>query len=225
MLTWWCAGAFCCSADSGTFKLASHGNVISTAVWWPAAAWPYRAELQTTRKQTKETLEEYASRVRRMVGNAYPDMVGTSLCEDITIEYVVGGLNDQNLIYEVLTKKPKSVEGALDLIRWHESCKCIQKRCAGVRQVTTEDGETTDVAIKHVGGKTFVTEERLNQCVGELGKSLREAIRSELRATRSGQGGRGSAWKKTVECYNCREMGHIARDCPSKGEAKVSPGT
>ena len=74
----------------------------------------YRASLQTLKKQTKETFEEYAARVQRSVAKAYPGIVGTTLLEDMTIENLVSGLSDTNLVYDVLTKKPKSVQEAVD---------------------------------------------------------------------------------------------------------------
>ena len=101
----------------------------------------YRASLQTLKKQPCETLEEYAARVRKLANRAYPGISGTSLLEEMTIEYLVGGLTDQNLIYDVMTKKPRSVEAALDLIQWHESCRGVQRKRSGVRQLAITQGE------------------------------------------------------------------------------------
>ena len=87
----------------------------------------YRASLHSLRKENKETLEEYAARVQRTVVRAYPGIAGTVLMEDMTIEILVGGLPDSGLIYDVLTKKPKTVREAIDWIQWHESCKGAQR--------------------------------------------------------------------------------------------------
>ena len=105
----------------------------------------YRASLQTLKKLQKETLEEYAARVRRLVNKAYPGIVGKPLLEDIAVEHLVNGLSDHNPIYDVMTKKPSTVEAAPDLIQWHENCHSIQRKKTGIRQLKTEqDSKKTD---------------------------------------------------------------------------------
>ena len=89
-------------------------------------------------------MEEYAAKVEKIMAKAYPDAVGTQLYEDLSVEHLVGGLSDTSMIYDVLTKKPRSVEAAMHLIRWHESCRVIQKTCSAVRQVIVEDQEGDD---------------------------------------------------------------------------------
>ena len=51
----------------------------------------YRTQLQNTRKTPKESLEEYAARVRKLVSKAFPGMRTLQL-EAMTVEYFVGGL-------------------------------------------------------------------------------------------------------------------------------------
>ena len=121
----------------------------------------YMASLQTLKKQPK---------FQRSVAKAYPGIVGTTLHEDMTIENLVSGLSDTNLVFDVLTKKPKSVQKAVELIQWHESCRVAQCRHAGVWKVSQwEDPASqgnSDLSIMRVGGTKFVNEDRLIQLAG-----------------------------------------------------------
>ena len=95
----------------------------------------YRASLMTLRKQPKETLEEYVSRVHRTVAKTYPGIAGSKLVDDLTIENLVGGLPDSDLVYDVLTKKPHTVQVAINLTQSHESCKGVQRKKIGLKWV------------------------------------------------------------------------------------------
>ena len=66
----------------------------------------YRATLQTLKKAPKEDFHEYAARVQGLMGKAYPGLEGTELFVNLTIiEYVVNGIAEEDLAYDVLTKK------------------------------------------------------------------------------------------------------------------------
>ena len=65
-----------------------------------------RANLNNLRKNAKETMQEYASRVRTMMARAYPDIGTTETFTQMTIHHLLQGLNDQSIAYEVLIKRP-----------------------------------------------------------------------------------------------------------------------
>ncbi|CAG2247043.1 unnamed protein product [Mytilus edulis] len=78
----------------------------------------YRRELQTIKKQYKESIHEYAARIEGMFRKAYPGM-DKQLFNNISIEYTLSGLPDQSLAYDVLTKRPKTMEETINLVTWH----------------------------------------------------------------------------------------------------------
>ena len=150
----------------------------------------YRSSLQGVRCGRKEKLEEYASRIRRLVSKAYPGCV-LKLLERLTVEYFLWGLSDTDMIYEVLTKKPQTVNEAVDLIRWHTCCRSIQSQ-QKFNKITLSKGE--EARLCHVGHEAKVSVQRavLKGCVSR------------------------DDWIKTAECHYCHGIGHIRRNCPSR---------
>ena len=191
----------------------------------------HRASLQSIKKNSKETLQEYSARVHMLMIKAYPGLEGSKIFVDMTIEHLVNGLADPNLIYDVMTKKPTTVEQALDMIQWHECCKGISRRKLNVRQVTeTEEFEKEILNVNRVNGKRFVTEERLQQFGRELKESIIEAMTAVVSkqnlsntAVKNETGNRMASSSKSyskqeenVICYNCHQKGHYAKFCSNR---------
>ena len=95
----------------------------------------HRANLYNLKKQTKENLQQYSARVSRLMYRAYPGMQGTAVFEGLAIEYLLRGLPDQKLAYEIFTKKPRELSDAVDMITWHEACRQYTTKSNGVRNV------------------------------------------------------------------------------------------
>ena len=142
----------------------------------------YRAQLLTSKKKFKETIQEYAYRVTVLMRKAYPGLEGTELFNGLTIEHLLNGLPDQHIAYDVLTKKPKSLEEAMDMIAWHECCKGNSRGRTFVRQTMVDSDlaeyevAQEDTEIRRVSGKRYATEERLQQ----FGRELKDSIIKEV---------------------------------------------
>ncbi len=134
----------------------------------------HRANLATVRKSHKESLHEYAARVQNVANKAYPGMERNAFFEQLVVEHLISGLPDPNLIYDVQTKKPRTMTEALNLIQWHESCKSSLKKKSHVRHVHMDnsDEDFEDTNIRRLNQKRFVTEERLQS----FGRALEEKI-------------------------------------------------
>ena len=62
-------------------------------------------------------MREFSLRVSEMAQKAYPGTEETKLQANSTNEHLVG-MSDQTLAHEVLTKKPGTVDEALNMIHW-----------------------------------------------------------------------------------------------------------
>ena len=191
----------------------------------------YREQLNQVKKNSKETMVEYATRVEEMVNKAYPELSPPHLVTSLTIEHIFRGLSDQNLSYEVRTKEPKTIDETLRLLSWHECCRNGNKRQVSVRQVE-ENMEDDSHEIRKVGnhgnGKQYVTEDKLKEMKNQIVSNLTDEI-NKLAATLKQKGAyRGNdesheakrARYADVTCYKCHAKGHTSRFCPLNKEGK-----
>ena len=147
----------------------------------------HRAALDLVKKEPKENLREYAARVRELMNKAYPGLDGSALFTSMLIERIVRGLPDPALVYDVLSKRPRTVEMALDAIEWHECIKVCKKKPIATRRVAEDN--TYDVRQVSTTG-SYVTEAKLKEICADIKESLLEALsRSEVATYSEGRGG------------------------------------
>jgi len=205
----------------------------------------YRRELLCAKKQYKETIHEYAARIENMVRKAYPGM-DRQLFNNLSIEYMLAGLPDQSIAYDVMTKRPTTMEETINLVTWHLTCKSGMRGRTQVRAIEQKEMDQTieDVDCRRVGNR-YVTEERLNQfgrdikesMTRDIVKSVGEIIdekmsnqaqrkqrpntfqgeRAEKQYLNTTKGGSEKSPRKLV-CFGCNKEGHFKRDCPMSGE-------
>ena len=186
----------------------------------------HRAALQTIKKNSKEELHEFASRVGDLVSKAYPGLAGSQLHTDLTIETMVNGLQDPSLVYDVLTKKPKSVREAVDMIAWHDCCKGASRRKSGIRQIS-DYADIDDHSIRRINDKKAVTEERLNSFGRGLQESILDMIKNYMENPRrkpqiSNSKRNNFVRKEPALCFKCNSPDHLIAKCPQNYKSRIA---
>lgn len=145
-------------------------------------------------------------------------MENTPIFEKLTIEYMVNGLGDSSLSYDVLTKKPTTVSEAMELITWHECCRASARRRPNVRQVAAA---VPSAALQDTT-QEIVTSPDLQKFGQELKDSIMGSLRKELETM--GMSKKGSKSLK-LRCFICNDPNHLARDCPEHPRNKQQTGS
>ena len=173
----------------------------------------HRATLHSLKKNPRESLHEFAARVGELVSKSYPGLEGSQLHTSLTIESLVNGLNDPALIYDVLSKKPQTVDETIDMITWLECCKGSTKRKTGIRQVVN-DYDDYELGMRRVNESGYVTEERLNQFQKELEEKLVTSLQNMMNNKKPTGAATLPTESKEPVCFGCGLPGHYKRNCP-----------
>lgn len=184
-----------------------------------------RASLNNIKKSSKESIQEYASRVGAMMARTYPDIGLSDTFNQLTMHHLLQGLPDQTIANEVLTRKPRTLSDAVDMMTWHECCKETTRRKPGIRQLSSFDNvesfklnDSYDLDVRRVNGMQFVTEERLIQ----FGRDLKATIEKLFKENKLDQTEQAEEpmqkrqGNRDIVCFYCNEPGHISRSCPLK---------
>ncbi|VDI33036.1 Hypothetical predicted protein [Mytilus galloprovincialis] len=195
----------------------------------------YRQELHTLRKQGKENIHEYASRVEMLVRRSFPT-IDVATHSTLSVEYMLRGLPDQSIAIELLTKRITSMTEAIHQVTLYETYKRGNKdrniRQLSMQETVDLDEGEDDIEIRKVGGKRYVTEERLTQLErgmkDSITQSVGEIIQKEMTKYYAQQDYDSISWQnkhvygdrttkmKNLRCFNCNEDGHYIRDCPKE---------
>ncbi|XP_052071393.1 uncharacterized protein LOC127709793 [Mytilus californianus] len=205
----------------------------------------YRTNLQFIKQGQKESIQEYATRVERLVGKAYPEVNDLSLLDRFKTEHFIKGLPDQSVAYEVLIQKPVSLQEAINQVSWLECCRKNVGKKYEVRQVNAGDDvagqEVTETLQVCRTQDQYVTHSELKSGLDELRKEHQVAIKevkqgqqeilNVLKSEKKGNGnfnrdsggyynklnGKNSPNDNSFICYSCNQEGHIRRNCPFRG--------
>lgn len=101
----------------------------------------YRAELNSCKRKSGESMPELGQRIRQLVRRAYPES-SIAFQEDFAIECFKNSLDDVDLKKVIVQSKPKSLDLAVDLVdlaeidTWLQTQRPIRNR--GIQEKSTE---------------------------------------------------------------------------------------
>jgi len=197
-----------------------------------------RIELRNRRRLPTETLTDLHIDIRRLSALAYPD-TDHKTREVISCDYFIDALANPELGLKIRERQPKDLDAALHIALqlevWHKDSERLQlalpKLIADnkkLRELTQQGGQSNwmgtesqgDVAQNNDDQHRIAVEQA--KLMNDLRRSI-DAIESMKlhvhtdtpRPSPSQRGGKSQRRTRTsVKCYNCGQLGNIARNCP-----------
>ena len=175
----------------------------------------WQRKLHSAHQERPETLLEFSGRLRMLADKAYPSWSAERRLE-MAREQFIHGVISPSVQMRLLRKQPESLEAALDLASQWESVELAQQSLRGEKQ-----GSGASLAVS--GERDLVQGALRANTVEELALQVQQ-LSQEIRKLSSREvGEKRSAPKRVPVCWNCKQKGHIRRNCPQRKERSVSP--
>lgn len=185
-----------------------------------------RMRLKTRTRRREETLPELAEDVERLTRLAYPDAT-EAMIEVLAKDQFIDSLPEEDMRLRIRQSRPESLRKALEAALELESYQLASKqRSRMVREVRLEDPR--DPKRPRQQPSLEDREDLLQQLITTLKKCFQSSNpgRHQRRPPRRRD---GQTDRSHITCWNCKEKGHLRRDCQKKtmagdtAPAEVSP--
>ncbi|KAJ8022819.1 hypothetical protein HOLleu_37819 [Holothuria leucospilota] len=180
----------------------------------------HRVELKNKQRKKGETLPELAQSVRRLSKLAYPD-AKNDLQETLARDHFIDALADSDLRWGIYQSRPRCLNDAVktaiefEAFRKAENQRNINKgkfvrTVSGLPREKSPEKQVEPIAenFKHVVETVMGA---IKQGFENIQKDIGKANAADKKPARKGRARKGDDYDK---CYNCKETGHFARDCP-----------
>lgn len=165
----------------------------------------YLAELESRKLGHKEKLNEYVCDIQRLVIKGFPTADALTR-ETIGLRYFIKGLQDPQMAVAIGMQNPTSMAMARAAV---ENYNSLREEASKVPRPRVNALMDNGAEVATASGETHKRLDQLENNIAELISLMKQDRRRDYnyRAPRRRQ--------SEIQCFKCREMGHIARNCPN----------
>ena len=191
----------------------------------------WQAKFQRRGQKADENLVTYVGELRVLADKAYPGWSNDQRLQLVRDQFVQG-LRSSTVQLRLMKEMPDTLDEALKLAIQQESVEAAQKRLSSERghgSSSLASSSIEDAAAEN-GIATMSVQQLLKQAqdseriVQDLRKQIQELngrLSGKEKPTVADQPPQSSAFSRqqgsaAITCWNCREQGHIRRNCPHK---------
>ena len=183
----------------------------------------HMSALRQRRKKKSESLAELGSSIKELVALAYPDISGGALSR-ISISAFLDALTNWEMKQFVLSRQPTSIEHAVDIASEWEVFRTTETDSQMLMHIAMDhSGPTVET---DVANRLCMLEHKMNQLKTESHSAYKPendivSVHSRLleleeklkQANKQIEGLLKQVHRKSIKCYNCGGLGHIAKNC------------
>ena len=179
-------------------------------------------------RQKQESNEEFGEEIRRLVTRVYPG-VDVVMQDQLAAEAFLKGYKNTKIAYDVLNKKPTTLNEALEMVTFQEHNfkatigrpRELLKRDNARRVSWIDEMESDeDVKVRRMNSQVYTTMDELDERLRRFElKFAQEQEKSLDRIEKLF----GTKAENKGNSFNCQGSGHFARNCPERTRSP-SPG-
>ena len=180
-----------------------------------------RTKLKARARRRDEALPELAEDVERLTRLAYPD-AAESMIEVLAKDQFIDSLADEDVRLRIRQNRPKTLREALETALELESYQLASKqRFRTVREAHLEEFSCYQGQLQNAGA------EKSGDVVQQLVEALKQLTGNSPKQSPTRREC-GPMDRSSVVCWNCKQRGHIRRDCRQRqqrdGSTAQGPG-
>ncbi|GBM20041.1 hypothetical protein AVEN_77954-1 [Araneus ventricosus] len=151
----------------------------------------YRTELKTRRQKPRESLQEFAADVERLMSLAYAECP-LDVRESLAAQYFANTIRDEDTQHSTRLMDAKDLKSSLAYSMKYEAARTVSKTSRHVRSMETEDHTSRE------------RDDKFEFFINRLEKLLNSSV----------AGKKNTPWRNpNVTCWKCNKKGHLQREC------------